>query len=685
MATNVIQFTLKGVDQFSSTMKKFGASMASVGKKMVSVAKWAAAAATALIAFVKITADGIDKQAKFATRIGVSVTELSKYTFVANQAGISTEQFQMGIQRMERRVSEAAKGLGESKGALAELGIEASTFSKLGLDQQMNTIADAINNVKDPSDQLRLAFKLFDSEGTAMLQMLKQGSPAMREMAKDAEFLGLAISEQAGANTEHFNDSMGRATGAMKGMSRSIAGELMPILSGLANRFADALGNSRQNIITFVKGAILKFFTFIEVVKQVVAGIKKAFTSKEGFSNFLDNFGLFIKSAGLMAIAWMKGMGVIIWAGIIALKDMFGGFGTWLGGAIHSWVTGKEVADFSDAMANVMGSAMSKARESISKNLEEPVQAFKEAANDAGTAIADSLGVNLEEAENKARGVIQSISEFGEIVREEITVTEETLTDILTELQAQRIEWMEELRNASLQFAEEFFTIMSQTIKAISKGIATVIIEGGNMTKVFQNILKQVLKSVLAALIEMGIKRLVLMAINISSNTAEASSAGAVAVGLAAAQATAQSANAPWPLNLAAPAAGAYVGGMAAAQLASFGGTGAGIGAGIAAAHGGLENVPKESTYLLDKGERVLSPNQNKDFTDFISGEGNAGGLGAGITIENIDIRILDNATNSEALLEMSDAEMEELVAGPIIDALDSLGKRGIYPEERRL
>lgn len=37
------------------------------------------------------------------------------------------------------------------------------------------------------------------------------------------------------------------------------------------------------------------------------------------------------------------------------------------------------------------------------------------------------------------------------------------------------------------------------------------------------------------------------------------------------------------------------------------------------AAHGGLTSVPKEQTYLLDRGERVLSPNQNKDLTNFIN------------------------------------------------------------------
>lgn len=36
-------------------------------------------------------------------------------------------------------------------------------------------------------------------------------------------------------------------------------------------------------------------------------------------------------------------------------------------------------------------------------------------------------------------------------------------------------------------------------------------------------------------------------------------------------------------------------------------------------AHGGLDYVPKEATYLLDEGEAVLSPRQNKELTKFLS------------------------------------------------------------------
>lgn len=53
-------------------------------------------------------------------------------------------------------------------------------------------------------------------------------------------------------------------------------------------------------------------------------------------------------------------------------------------------------------------------------------------------------------------------------------------------------------------------------------------------------------------------------------------------------------------------------------------------------AHGGYENIPREGTWLLDGGERVLAPNQNRDLTQYLRNANDAGadvGLGGGITI----------------------------------------------------
>ena len=59
------------------------------------------------------------------------------------------------------------------------------------------------------------------------------------------------------------------------------------------------------------------------------------------------------------------------------------------------------------------------------------------------------------------------------------------------------------------------------------------------------------------------------------------------------------------------------------------------------AAHGGLDFVPAETTYLLNRGERVLSPRQNEDLTSALE----SGGLGGAIHIHlMIDGRELGTA-----------------------------------------
>jgi hypothetical protein len=92
--------------------------------------------------------------------------------------------------------------------------------------------------------------------------------------------------------------------------------------------------------------------------------------------------------------------------------------------------------------------------------------------------------------------------------------------------------------------------------------------------------------------------------------------------------------------------AGAHAAAATAASIATFGGAtafgalvppmmaaNAALGSSIAlaaggiggAAHGGLDFVPKEQTFLLDRGERVVSPEQNRDLTEYLEGNGGNG------------------------------------------------------------
>jgi len=95
----------------------------------------------------------------------------------------------------------------------------------------------------------------------------------------------------------------------------------------------------------------------------------------------------------------------------------------------------------------------------------------------------------------------------------------------------------------------------------------------------------------------------------------------------------------------------------------------------IRSAHGGLTNVPKEQTYLLDKGERVLSPNQNQELMDFIRSGG-----GGGMTIENQNntFDIFPNATNVDALKYIEKGEWIEILNENLVPAMKELKIAGV-------
>jgi len=93
-------------------------------------------------------------------------------------------------------------------------------------------------------------------------------------------------------------------------------------------------------------------------------------------------------------------------------------------------------------------------------------------------------------------------------------------------------------------------------------------------------------------------------------------------------------------------------------------------------AHSGLTNVPREGTFLLDKGERVIKRDQNRDLTDFLA----EGGVGGGTSIETLEMTIV--IENGESLIEMEETELQTLLADKFIPALDALSSQGIRQQD---
>jgi hypothetical protein len=148
-----------------------------------------------------------DAIGKTADKIGVGVEALQELRFAAKASGVEQQTLDMPLQRFTRRAAEAAQGTGEAKDALAQMGIALRDQSGnlRRSEDLLGDVADAFARIEDPAERVRLAFKLFDSEGVALVNLLSDGSGALEEMRERARDLGIVLDEHLVRDAERRN------------------------------------------------------------------------------------------------------------------------------------------------------------------------------------------------------------------------------------------------------------------------------------------------------------------------------------------------------------------------------------------------------------------------------------------------------------------------------------------------
>lgn len=186
--------------------------------RMGGLAKSIGAAAAAAVAYKGIGAirnmhDEITTLHNDARKLGTDTGQLAGLQVVGEREGLAKSTTTMALQRMTRRVAEASVGTGEAQGALKELGLDPKELLDAGPIRALEQIADAMGNVEDQGHRVRLAFKLFDSEGVAMVNILNQGGDSLRKEVDAARQLSGVTSAGASALKSLGDDTADAWTG----------------------------------------------------------------------------------------------------------------------------------------------------------------------------------------------------------------------------------------------------------------------------------------------------------------------------------------------------------------------------------------------------------------------------------------------------------------------------------------
>lgn len=283
------------------------------------------------------------------------------------------------------------------------------------------------------------------------------------------------------------------------------------------------------------------------------------------------------------------------------------------------------------------------------------------------------LGSNEEELNRqreRAKSIIESLRTPMDAYSADIIEIEQlwrnniiTLEQYYALVEQRSSQFVEKQKEKSSEWEKHWGSAFDRFSGGVGDAVADAMFEQEKFSDVMRGVVKGVLKQVVSGLVEIGIKKVALAAIEktaLGSHTVASKTAAAL---------TATS----W-----APAA-------AAVSLATLGGNSVPASAGLAAtfalstglalagqAHDGLDMVPRDGTYLLEKGERVVKKEDNQDLKKLLK-SGSAGGYAININT-TINASGSGAANDIRALIPL----IESTSVAAVQRAMHERGRRGV-------
>lgn len=186
-----------------------------------------------IVAFANETLALADSIGKVADSIGVQTEFLQRYQFAAQQSGLTTEEFNKGLQNFTKMVGQAQLRTSEAGRSLEKLGVQVKNAdgSVKGAEEVFIDLFEALDGVGSQFEKNAILADLMGRAGVKLAVMGKEGSEAMKELAASATGI---IPEDSIRKAEIFNDTMNE-------LKRATLLPLQQVVIATSNVFLDLL------------------------------------------------------------------------------------------------------------------------------------------------------------------------------------------------------------------------------------------------------------------------------------------------------------------------------------------------------------------------------------------------------------------------------------------------------------
>ena len=352
---NVIEFSVRAIDEFSSTMKAITGSMDNAAARITIAGTAATAAAVAFHKFVDGTLAQAEAAQKAATKVDMTVEAYMRLANAARLANVDEGALTSGMRRLAMTLNEAQDPTSKQAKLLAELGINAKTPQ-----QAMMQFADILQHATGMTGKLAIGQELLGRGFQELLPLLKQGSGAIKEQGDQAERLGLIFDSSLAASADNARDNAESLLKSLEAIKNQAIMPLAPALEATSGKWVKFMESSQG-----AQAAMMVLRSTLTVAMKLLAAFGDiALSVAELFGSSFKIIGSMLGGIGAALVSLMKG-------------------------------------DFEQAR-NIMSMTLDDATNSVAKS-KDAQAAIWEAANNAISESEKKVGVDLDETSKKVK------------------------------------------------------------------------------------------------------------------------------------------------------------------------------------------------------------------------------------------------------------------------------------------
>ncbi len=132
-----------------------------------------------------------------AQQLGVTTRALQEYRYAASQAGVETEQMDMALAQLTKRIGAAATGSKKEAAAFKALGVDIRDANGHIIDagDAIPLIAEGLKKIDNPATRAKYLVDLFGRSGQLLAPLLAEGAAGVNGLRDAAHKLGIVLDD----------------------------------------------------------------------------------------------------------------------------------------------------------------------------------------------------------------------------------------------------------------------------------------------------------------------------------------------------------------------------------------------------------------------------------------------------------------------------------------------------------